>query len=74
MFKKPFHEKSSAPLRNSDRRRLRASVAAQIFSPNVEPSVQDADRDTLIPEGLKIAKFISNLDEHGVSGGVLLYD
>ncbi|KAF9512452.1 hypothetical protein BS47DRAFT_1464083 [Hydnum rufescens UP504] len=71
MFKKAFQEKSSAPLRTSDRRKLRTSVVAQVFSANVEPNVPDAQREGLIPEGLKIAKFITHLNEHGVSLNIL---
>ncbi|KZP09841.1 hypothetical protein FIBSPDRAFT_873211 [Athelia psychrophila] len=59
MFKKPLSSlKTSAPLRSSDRRKLKHRVL-QAF-----PNIGDAE---LVPDGLLSVKFSTHLDEHGVA-------
>ncbi|OCH88500.1 eukaryotic translation initiation factor SUI1 family protein [Obba rivulosa] len=61
MFKKPLAElKTSAPLRSSDRRKLKQRVL-QAF-----PVLQPEDGDLLVPDGLLSQKFSTHLDEPGV--------
>ncbi|KAF8491966.1 hypothetical protein JB92DRAFT_2752438 [Gautieria morchelliformis] len=60
-FKKPFHDiKTSAPLRSSDRRKLKQRIV-QTFSLEAETG------DTLVPESLLSLKFNTHLDEPGVA-------
>ncbi|EJD43636.1 hypothetical protein AURDEDRAFT_88886 [Auricularia subglabra TFB-10046 SS5] len=67
VFKKPFRElKTSAPLRSSDRRKLRARVAAQY------PALDAEQADLLVPEGIQLARFVASTGEQGTlytSGG-----
>ncbi|KIN93949.1 hypothetical protein M404DRAFT_1008652 [Pisolithus tinctorius Marx 270] len=61
MFKKPLSNlKTSAPLRSSDRRKLRQRVIAAY---NVSPEIGDV----LVPEGLLSQKFTTNMNEQGVA-------
>lgn len=62
MFKKAFSPKTSTSLRNSDCRKLRASVAAQFLPADAQP----VDAESLVPDGLKSAKFLTSQDEPGV--------
>ncbi|KAI0694966.1 eukaryotic translation initiation factor SUI1 family protein [Cytidiella melzeri] len=60
MFKKPLaHLKTSAPLRGSDRRKLRQRIIAEF-------NVASENGDLLVPEGLQSQKFSTHLDEPGV--------
>ena len=60
MFKKPLSQlKTSAPIRASDRRKLKQRIIST-FSVNPE------DGDTLIPDGILMAKFFSYTKESGV--------
>lgn len=60
MFKKPLSQlKTSAPIRASDRRKLKQRIIS-MFSVNPE------DGDTLIPDGILMAKFFSYTKEFGV--------
>lgn len=60
MFKKPLSQlKTSAPIRASDRRKLKQRIISE-FSVNPE------DSDTLIPDGILMAKFFSYTKESGV--------
>ncbi|EIW56725.1 eukaryotic translation initiation factor SUI1 family protein [Trametes versicolor FP-101664 SS1] len=62
MFKKPLSElKTSAPIRSSDRRKLRQRVL-QSF-----PVLQAEEGDVLVPDGLQLQKFSTHLDEPGVA-------
>ncbi|KAH9856271.1 eukaryotic translation initiation factor SUI1 family protein [Lenzites betulinus] len=62
MFKKPLADlKTSAPLRSSDRRKLKQRVL-QSF-----PALQLEEGDTLVPDGLQSQKFSTHLDEPGVA-------
>ncbi|TBU43036.1 eukaryotic translation initiation factor SUI1 family protein [Dichomitus squalens] len=62
MFKKPLAElKTSAPLRGSDRRKLRQRVLQSY--PNLPPEEGDA----LVPDGLQSQKFSTHLDDPGVA-------
>ncbi|KAF6749553.1 eukaryotic translation initiation factor SUI1 family protein [Ephemerocybe angulata] len=61
MFKKPLSNlKTSAPLRSSDRRKLKQRV---ITAFNVQPE----DGDVLVPDGIESVKFITHLEEPGVA-------
>ncbi|KII84045.1 hypothetical protein PLICRDRAFT_57876 [Plicaturopsis crispa FD-325 SS-3] len=61
MFKKPLaHLKTSAPLRSSDRRKLKQR-ALQTFAIPAE------EGDALVPDGLLAVKFSTHLDEPGVA-------
>lgn len=61
MFKKPLGNlKTSAPLRNSDRRKLKQHII-QTFS--LDPDVGEE----LVPDGLLSVKFKTHTDEPGVS-------
>ncbi|KAI0370925.1 eukaryotic translation initiation factor SUI1 family protein [Pilatotrama ljubarskyi] len=61
MFKKPLAElKTSAPLRSSDRRKLKQRVL-QSF-----PAIQPEEGDTLVPDGLQAQKYSTHLEEPGV--------
>ncbi|KAI0632800.1 eukaryotic translation initiation factor SUI1 family protein [Trametes polyzona] len=62
MFKKPLADlKTSAPLRSSDRRKLKQRVL-QAF-----PVLQPDEGDVLVPDGLQSQKFSTHLDEPGVA-------
>ncbi|KAH9948078.1 eukaryotic translation initiation factor SUI1 family protein [Amylocystis lapponica] len=62
MFKKPPADlKTSAPLRSSDRRKLKQRVL-QTFA-----VLQPEEGDALVPEGLLVQKFSTHLDEPGVA-------
>ncbi|KAI0651354.1 eukaryotic translation initiation factor SUI1 family protein [Trametes meyenii] len=62
MFKKQLSDlKTSAPLRGSDRRKLKQRVL-QTF-----PVLQPEEGDLLVPDGLQSQKFITHLDEPGVA-------
>ncbi|KAJ7482215.1 eukaryotic translation initiation factor SUI1 family protein [Mycena galericulata] len=61
MFKKPLSTlKTSAPLRSSDRRKLKQRVVSSF-------SVSPEDGDIFVPEGILSVKFITHLDEPGVA-------
>ncbi|KAK7470327.1 hypothetical protein VKT23_001758 [Stygiomarasmius scandens] len=61
MFKKPLHNlKTSAPLRSSDRRKLKQRVINSF-------SISAEDADVLVPDGILSIKFSTHLDEHGVA-------
>ncbi|KAK7061050.1 hypothetical protein VNI00_000785 [Paramarasmius palmivorus] len=61
MFKKPFGNlKTSSPLRNSDRKKLRNRIT-ELFSIPVE------DADLLVPEGILSVKFSTHLNEQGLA-------
>lgn len=61
MFKKPLGNlKTSAPLRNSDRRKLKQHII-QTFS--LDPDVSEE----LVPDGLLSVKFKTHTDEPGVA-------
>ncbi|KAF9463370.1 eukaryotic translation initiation factor SUI1 family protein [Collybia nuda] len=61
MFKKPLSGlKTSAPLRSSDRRKLKQKVVAAF-------GISSEDGDLLVPEGLLSVKFNTHLDEPGVA-------
>ena len=61
MFKKPLGNlKTSAPLRSSDRRKLKQRVI-EVF--NITPE----DGDLLVPDGIQSIKFRTHLNELGVS-------
>ena len=60
MFKKPLGNlKTSAPLRSSDRRKLKQRVVAAY-------NLTSEDGDLLVPDGIQSVKFSTHLDEHGV--------
>lgn len=60
MFKKPLANfKSSAPLRSSDRRKLKQRVLTAF-------SLPAEDGDLLVPDGILTAKFSTHLDVPGV--------
>jgi hypothetical protein len=60
MFKKPLGSlKTSAPLRSSDRRRLKQRVV-ESFQTSSE------DGDLLVPDGILSVKFSTHLNEPGV--------
>lgn len=61
MFKKPLGGlKTSAPIRSSERRKLKQRVVS-VFGLSAD------DGDALVPEGVLSIKFITHLDEQGVS-------
>ncbi|KAG8872413.1 hypothetical protein FRB97_007689 [Tulasnella sp. 331] len=60
MFKKDHRTKPSAPLKNSDRRKLRAQIVQDF---NIQPP---EDGDILAPEGIHSAKIITSLNESGI--------
>ncbi|KAF5359004.1 hypothetical protein D9758_004879 [Tetrapyrgos nigripes] len=61
MFKKPLHNlKTSAPLRGSDRRKLKQRVVNSF-------SLSTEDADILVPEGILSVKFSTHLDDPGVA-------
>ena len=61
MFKKPLSNlKTTAPLRSSDRKKLRQRVVAAF-------KLTPEDGDNLVPEGVLSIKFSSYSDEPGVS-------
>ncbi|KDQ23800.1 hypothetical protein PLEOSDRAFT_1079102 [Pleurotus ostreatus PC15] len=61
MFKKPLSNlKTSAPLRGSDRRKLRQKVV-QAYQISTE------EGDLLVPDGLQSVKFLTHLEEPGTA-------
>ncbi|KAL0571249.1 hypothetical protein V5O48_010719 [Marasmius crinis-equi] len=61
MFKKPLGNlKTSAPLRNSDRKKLKQRVVSSF-------SIEAEDADPLVPEGILSVKFSTHLNELGVA-------
>ncbi|KAJ4001159.1 eukaryotic translation initiation factor SUI1 family protein [Lentinula boryana] len=61
MFKKPVNNwKTSSPLRTSDRKKLRLKVASSF-------SIDTAEADVLVPEGILSVKFKSHLNDSGVA-------
>ena len=60
MFKKPLADaKTTAPLRGSDRRKLKQRIATEfVLSPE--------DGELLVPEGLQSQKISTHLNEQGV--------
>ncbi|KAI1790893.1 eukaryotic translation initiation factor SUI1 family protein [Ganoderma leucocontextum] len=62
MFKKPLADlKTSAPLRSSDRRKLRQRVLQSY------PSQPPEEGDSLVPDGLQSQKFSTHLEQPGVA-------
>ncbi|TFK27317.1 hypothetical protein FA15DRAFT_666610 [Coprinopsis marcescibilis] len=60
MFKKPLSNlKTSAPLRSSDRRKLKQRVITSF-------NISAEDGDLLVPDGLQSEKFSTHLEEPGV--------
>ena len=60
MFKKPLSNlKTSAPLRNSDRKKLKQRVVTAF-------NLQAEDGDVLVPDGIGSVKFSTHLEEPGV--------
>ncbi|TFK47137.1 hypothetical protein OE88DRAFT_1637122 [Heliocybe sulcata] len=61
MFKKPLGDlKTSAPLRSSDRRRLKQSIAEKL-------QLSPEDAELLVPDGLKSVKFENHQGKPGVA-------
>ncbi|KAF9040071.1 eukaryotic translation initiation factor SUI1 family protein [Panaeolus papilionaceus] len=61
MFKKPLSNiKTSAPLRSSDRRKLKQRVVTAY-------QISPEDGDLLVPDGIMSTKFSTHVDEHGVA-------
>ncbi|KAJ7353685.1 eukaryotic translation initiation factor SUI1 family protein [Mycena albidolilacea] len=61
MFKKPLSTlKTSAPLRSSDRRKLKQRAIASF-------GLSPEDGDVLVPEGILSVKFNTHLNEHGIA-------
>ncbi|GLB44597.1 putative reverse transcriptase (RNA-dependent DNA polymerase) [Lyophyllum shimeji] len=61
MFKKPLSGiKTSAPLRSSDRRKLKQRVVAAF-------GISSEDGDLLVPDGIQSMKFSTHLDDPGVA-------
>ncbi|TEB33710.1 eukaryotic translation initiation factor SUI1 family protein [Coprinellus micaceus] len=61
MFKKPLSNlKTSAPLRSSDRRKLKQRVITAF-------NLQAEDGDVLVPDGIESVKFSTHLEEPGVA-------
>lgn len=61
MFKKPLSGlKTSAPLRSSDRRKLKQKVVTTF-------GISTEEGDLLVPDGILSVKFNTHLDEPGVS-------
>lgn len=68
MFKKPLSNlKTSAPLRSSDRRKLKQRATAAY---NLTPE----EGDILVPDGILSVKFSTHVDEPGVSNGKRGFD
>ena len=60
MFKKPLSGlKTSAPLRSSDRRKLKKHIVSLY-------GLQPEEGDILMPEGILSVKFSTHIEEHGV--------
>jgi len=60
MFKKPLSNlKTSAPLRSSDRRKLKKHIVSLY-------GLQPEEGDILMPEGILSVKFSTHIEEHGV--------
>ncbi|THV08251.1 hypothetical protein K435DRAFT_958852 [Dendrothele bispora CBS 962.96] len=61
MFKKPLNNlKTSAPLRSSDRRKLKQRVVNSF-------SISAENADVLVPDGILSVKFKTHLDEPGIA-------
>ncbi|KAJ7147279.1 eukaryotic translation initiation factor SUI1 family protein [Mycena filopes] len=61
MFKKPLSTlKTSAPLRSSDRRKLKQRVVSAF-------ALQPEDGDVLVPDGILSVKFTTHLNEPGIA-------
>ncbi|KAF8183745.1 hypothetical protein K438DRAFT_1974778 [Mycena galopus ATCC 62051] len=60
MFKKPLGTKTSAPLRSSDRRKLKQRIISS-YGLAVE------DGDVLVPDGILSVKFNTHLNEPGIA-------
>ncbi|KAG6811004.1 hypothetical protein H0H92_009381 [Tricholoma furcatifolium] len=61
MFKKPLAAlKTSAPLRSSDRRKLKQRVVSSF-------GISSEDGDLLVPDGIQSIKFTTHLEEQGVA-------
>lgn len=61
MFKKQLSGlKTSAPIRSSERRKLKQRVISGF-------GLEDKDGDGLVPDGILAAKFFTHLNEPGVS-------
>ncbi|KAH8114910.1 hypothetical protein DFH11DRAFT_1590309 [Phellopilus nigrolimitatus] len=64
MFKKPLDDlKTSAPLRNSDRRKLKLRVLQDFALTDAQPEAGDL----LVPDGLQSVKFTTHTGEPGVA-------
>jgi translation initiation factor 2D len=60
MFKKPLSNlKTSAPLRSSDRRKLKQRVVSAY-------GISPEDGDVLVPDGILSVKFSTHVEEPGV--------
>ncbi|KAJ7682865.1 hypothetical protein B0H17DRAFT_1075171 [Mycena rosella] len=61
MFKKPLSTlKTSAPLRSSDRRKLKQRIVTAY-------AITPEDGDVLVPDGILAVKFTTHLDEPGIA-------
>jgi len=61
MFKKPLGNlKTYAPIRSSDRRKLKQKVVATY-------NLTNEDGDLLVPDGLQSAKYATHTEDPGVS-------
>ncbi|KAF7356792.1 Eukaryotic translation initiation factor SUI1 family protein [Mycena venus] len=60
MFKKPLVTKTSAPLRSSDRRKLKQRVVSSY-------GLSTDEGDILVPDGILSAKFNTHLNEPGIA-------
>jgi len=61
MFKKPLGNlKTSAPIRSSDRRKLKQKIVATY-------NLTNEDGDILVPDGLQSAKYVTHSEDPGVS-------
>lgn len=76
MFKKQLATKTEAPLRGSDRRKLRASVVAKFHlepqqvdagSSAPTPDSDDGVANLLVPEGIRSTKYTNSTGETGVN-------
>ena len=67
MFKKPPKNwKTSSPLRNSDRKKLKQRIVSA-FGLKLDDSNTEAAEIDILPEGTLSLKFITHLDEPGVA-------
>jgi translation initiation factor 2D len=62
MFKKQHNQKTAAPIRSSERRKLRSKVVEDYQL----QEIASEDIDLLVPDGLLSAKFVTHLNEPGV--------